>query len=352
MAQRRRSFNFLDLHDETFEELTFLLGHLDEPELVRPADPDQGLDGVVLGARGAPAPRGFQAKHFTRGISWPQCRKSLDDAVANYDVRHVTFTFPRDLTGPQIKKFEIELQSRRPSVCIDFWGASQLTARLLTPDGSVIARHIFGDDEFERLSRLILAGQELDTTGQAIAAMGAIGDRFSDDPYFEYSVGTRPASGSGDRPAAGTVVRVELFDEHGVHHIDALATPAAIAADRLPKGAMHVAGEDAIKRFQEFLRVGGEVDLPVVGFTWEQAPKYLDGLLGDTEEGRVRLTAPRREPRPLRIELDTTAAQYTFDVDMQATVPRSDWDYATQGSCGGAELDLQLRVAGEVASSV
>ncbi len=172
-----RRFNFLDLHDEEFEELTFLLGHLEEPDLVRPADPDLGLDGVVLGAEDEPAPRGFQAKHFTGTPSWPQCRKSLDDAVPAYRVKHVTYTFPRDLTGKQIIKFNEELRTRHTGVTVDYWGASQLTARLLnSAQGERIARYVFGDDAFERMSRLIRAGRELDTAGQAVSALGATDD--------------------------------------------------------------------------------------------------------------------------------------------------------------------------------
>lgn len=237
MGARVHRFNYLNLHDEEFEELTFLLAHLEEPGLVRPEDPDLGLDGVVRASGNGPVSRGFQAKHFTGSPSWPQCRRSLDNAVANYEVEHVTFTFPRDLTGKQIRKFDAELADRHPGVGVDFWGASQLTARLLgSNDGERIARHIFGVEEFERISRLIRAGQELDTGGHAIQVLGAANNLFTDDPYFGYSLGTRPLSVTDVPPTAGAVMGVEVSDEHGVHHINAHAKPAALAADRCLKG--------------------------------------------------------------------------------------------------------------------
>ncbi len=47
VAKTVRNFRYLDLHDEDFEELTFLLARLEEPDLVRPKAPDLGLDAEV-----------------------------------------------------------------------------------------------------------------------------------------------------------------------------------------------------------------------------------------------------------------------------------------------------------------
>jgi hypothetical protein len=347
VAKRVRSFNYLDLHDEEFEELTFLLGHLEEPDLIKPANPDLGLDGVVLGKDGRPAPRGLQAKHFTRAISWPQCRKSLDDAVANYRVEHVTFTFPFDLTGKQIPKFREELADRHPGITVDFWGASQLTAKLLGSNtGERIARHIFGDDEYERMSRLIRAGRDLDTGGQAVSVLGATSDLMRGDPYFDYSAGTRPASVPSQPPAEGVVMRVEVSDEHGVHHIDAYATPAAIAADRLPKGTMQIAGKDSISRFQEFLRTGGKLELEGVSFTWENRPKYLEELLGrDVEKRNIVLES--LPVRRIRVEFDTTTGQLPIDFEMRPTPPPRGWEFALVGERGGTTMQMVLRRRGK-----
>lgn len=352
VAKTVRHFPYLDLHDEAFEELTFLLARLEEPDLVRPKAPDLGLDGVVLGKGDAPAPRGFQSKHFTTGSpSWLQCRKSLNDAIANYNVKHVTFTFPRDLTGKQIKKFNQELADRYPEVKVDFWGASELTARLLTSDESErIARHVFGVDEYERMSRLIRAGQDLDTAGQAISVLGATGNLFSDDPYFDYRIGTRPASVPDSPPAASVVMRLEVGDEHGVHSIDAHARPAALAADRLPKGTMHLAGEEAIRRFQEFLRVGGELELEHVRMEWEQQPKHIAKLLGsEVDEASVVLRSePVLQPRPIRIQFQTTTGEVSLDFDTQPTAPPPGWDFALVGQRGGTTMQMTLRRRGEM----
>ena len=351
VAKTVRNFRYLDLHDEDFEELTFLLARLEEPDLVRPKAPDLGLDAVVLGEGDAPAPRGFQSKHFVTGSpSWPKCRKSLDDAVANYDVKHVTFAFPRDLTGKQIKKFQEELADSYPGVKTDFWGASQLTARLLTSEeGERIARHIFGVDEYERMARLIRAGQDLDTTGQAISVLGAAGNLFSDDPYFDYRIGTRPVSAPGTPPAAGAVMRLEVADEHGVHSIDAHARPAALAADRLPKGTMHLAGEEAIRRFQEFMRVGGEFALEDVRMEWEQQPKHIAEFLGsEVDEGSVVLRSERvLPPQPMRILFQTTTGDVSVDFDMQPTAPPAGWDFALVGQRGGTTMQMTVRRRGE-----
>jgi hypothetical protein len=64
-----RNFDYLGLHDEKFEELAFLVAQREEPDLIKPANPDLGLDGVVLGEQGAQAPRGLQAKAATEPSS-------------------------------------------------------------------------------------------------------------------------------------------------------------------------------------------------------------------------------------------------------------------------------------------
>ena len=351
MTSRVRSFPYLNLHDEEFEELTFLVARLEEPGLVRPKAPDLGLDGVLLGEGDAPAPRGFQSKHFTTGSpSWPQCRKSLDDAVANYDVKYVTFTFPRDLTGKQMIKFKEELAQRHTGVKVDWWGASQLTGRMLASEaGERIARHMFGVDDFERVSRLIRAGQDLDTTGQAISVLGATSNLFSDDPYFDYSISTRPSSAPGTPPPAGTVIRLEVSDDHGVHIIDAHATPAALAADRLPKATMHLVGDEAIRRFQEFMRVGGRLELSDVRIDWEQQPKHITEFLGtEADAGTAILQSERMlPPRPMRIEFETTTGGASVDFDMQPTAPPTGWDFALVGQRGGTAVEMTLRQRGE-----
>lgn len=95
--------------------------------------------------------------------------------------------------------------------------------------------------------------------------------------------------------------------------------------------------------------MGGELELQEVRMTWERSPKYLEGFLAaDTEKGTAVLQAPRLMlPRPMRIEVDTTAGLASIDVDMQATAPPEGWDHALVGKCGGTTIRITLRHHGD-----
>lgn len=175
------------------------------------------------------------------------------------------------------------------------------------------------DSEFERLSRLVRAGRDLDTTGQAISVLGATNNLFSDDPHFDYSVATRSASVPGSPPIA------------------------------CPGARVHLVGEDAIRRFQEFMRVGGELELEDVRMEWEQQPKHVAEFLGtEADEGTLLLRAePVLPPRSMRIQFATTTGDVGVDFDMAPTAPSTGWDVALVGQRGGTEMRMFLRRRGE-----
>lgn len=52
-----------------------------------------------------------------------------------------------------------------------------------------------------------------------------------------------------------------MEDGEAVNYIDALATPAAVAADRLPRAHMRISDEAKATEFQEFLHKGGRLAL-------------------------------------------------------------------------------------------
>ncbi|HEX5375737.1 MAG TPA: hypothetical protein VFW48_06235, partial [Solirubrobacterales bacterium] len=211
MARRTGRFPFTGLNDEEFEEFAFLVAHMELPGLVKTANPDGGLDGLIFGKDGKSVPRGIQAKRFTGTPSWTKCVKSLDDAVETYAVEHVTFIFARDLTTKQIEAFQEKLISRHPGVRVDYWSAGQLTGMLVeTEEGRRIARHTFGEGELEKIERLVRAGHDVDSGARALETLGAVGEKLSGDPYFDYSVGSRPAKIAGQPPSEGTTIRIEV----------------------------------------------------------------------------------------------------------------------------------------------
>jgi hypothetical protein len=63
-----RRFDLGRLTPDQFEELCYLLARLEHPDVVRPAAPDGGLAAFRPDDT---AVRGWQAKRFTKAVSWP-----------------------------------------------------------------------------------------------------------------------------------------------------------------------------------------------------------------------------------------------------------------------------------------
>lgn len=214
MPRRRETFDYIGLTPDRFEELVFLLAQLEVPGLVRTANPDGGLDALVPRAGAGGTVRGMQAKHHTRGPSATKCAESLKDAIVTYNPEHVTFAFPVNPTIGQIEAFERKVVAS--GVVVDYWGASQLSARLIGSDEDRrIARHIFGDEDTTRLERLIRAGQNVDDGAQALETLAAGADLLDSDPTFFTPPGPVRASFLLHSPPPRTALVLRGHDRYG-----------------------------------------------------------------------------------------------------------------------------------------
>ena len=347
MANHRENFDFLGLTPDRFEELVFLLAQLEIPGLVRTANPDGGLDALVPTAGTGRTSRGIQAKHHTRGPSATKCAESLKDAISTYSPEHVTFAFPVNPTVGQIATFEKKVVGLDPAVQVDYWGASQLTSRLIGSDaGQRIARHIFGDEDTARLERLIRAGQNVDDGAQALETLAAGADLLDSDPYFFYAAGTRSGALPAPPLTRGTVMRVEVADEHGARHVDAVARPET-GQDQMPKGTFMLKGEEDIERWQRFLAEGGEISFEDVGVDFQTLPKHIAPLWEGTERGDIMISSAERPRRRILIEVDGDAGTFSAEVQLAPTEPKDDWEHAVTGTIGGAVLTINSRRRGE-----
>lgn len=347
MPSRRESFDFLGLTPDRFEELVFLLAALEIPGLVRTANPDGGLDALVPAGASGRVPRGIQAKHHTKGPSATKCAESLRDAIVAHRPEHVTFAFPTNPTSGQIAAFQKKVVAMDSAVEVDYWGASQLTSRLIgSEDGRRVARHIFGDEDTGRLERLIRAHQNVDDGAQALEALGAGADLLDSDPYFLYSLGTRPDELPAPPPAHGSVMRLEVIDEHGARHVDAVARPGT-SQDQLPHGRFVLEGEEAIKRWQRFQSEGGDVAFEDVGFQFEKLPKHLAPLWDGMERGNVVIRSGQRSRRSILMEVAGDAGTFSAEVQLGPAVPKEGWEHAVAGSVGTVELTINSRLRGD-----
>jgi hypothetical protein len=347
MPSRRESFDFLGLTPDRFEELVFLLAALEIPGLVRTGNPDGGLDALVPAGASGRVPRGIQAKHHARGPSATKCAESLRGAIAAHRPEHVTFAFPTNPTGGQIAAFQKKVAAMDSAVEVDYWGASQLTSRLIgSDDGRRVARHIFGDEDTERLERLIRAHQNVDDGAQALEALGAGADLLDGDPYFLYSVGARPGELPAPPSAQGSVMRLEVIDEHGARHIDAVPRPGT-NQDQLPQGRLVLEGEEAIERWQRFQSEGGDVTFEDVGFEFEKLPKHLAPLWDGMERGDVVIRSGQRPRRSILMNVDGDAGKFSAEVQLRPAVPKEGWEHAVAGSIGTAVLTINSRRRGD-----
>ncbi len=296
-----RRFDFRSINPLDFEELCFALVRLEFPAAVRLAAPDQGVDVLVPATHSEPA-RGFQAKRYVDQISWPACRESLDAAVEGHGVSRLTFCFARDLTAKQLSLFDKHLRTRHVGVLVDWWGASELTARMTgTEEGRLIAVRFFGDPmrDAEAIARAVRAGGALGTADAILERQLAIGEFATrSDPHFSYESAQREAGSAGREPAPGTAVRVERLRDGIVSRIDA-APRSREALERFgPRGRLIFQGTEHGARANEeltrVLREGGSATLERgVEIVLDALPPLIAQLvrLGEAHEATVRVEA-------------------------------------------------------------
>jgi hypothetical protein len=324
------------LNPEQFEELCYLLARLEFPDVVRPAAPDGGLDAFRPGESVATAIRGWQAKRFTGRISWRQCVDSTKAAVASYQAPWITFCFPFDLTDRQRRQFVRQLVEGFPKIQFDWWGRSELHARLTdSRRGVEVANYFFGEPQGGRAEtlRAVKTGGELNTSRQALERLVPVGDFFRrGDPYFSYQTGHRDRGAPASPPAAGTVLRVELETEEGVSLVDARSALPDALERHGPAGRLvfsGIEGHHALKKFQRLGERGGRLTLEQgVEWHWDRLPPAVRDLFEPVEAGALTFVADSAVPvLRLKVVASSERGKEELDFDLVGTGSvREGWD--------------------------
>jgi hypothetical protein len=333
-----RTFDFGSLSPDQFEDLCFGVVRLEFPDAVRLAGPDHGLDSMLSSDLEGRAPRGWQAKRFTGSVSWPQCRESLRRAIEHHDPRHLTFCFARDLTAPQHRLFVRHLVEPHLERKVDYWGASELTARLNTHLGLVVARRFFGDPvgDVDRIARAVRAGGDIRGAGDVLERQSAIGEFLAgQDPYFFYQTSVREQDAPEAPSAPGTAVRLERIRDGIAARIDVQPRTSDALSTHGPAGRLLFSDDDegirARKAFRRFRERGGRLELNEgVSFAMDRVPPGLADVVDKLGE-----------PIPGRIVVEQLGAG-VWPVVLRARPAHSDG--------AEAEVPLRLRPAPEAAS--
>jgi len=334
--------------------MCFQLVRLEFPGAERLAPPDGGLDFLLR--EGGTVVRGWQAKRFTAQIAWPACRKSLDRALSTYAPDRVTFCFARDLTASQDRLFAKHLRAN-PGVHVDYWGRSELTARLTgTDEGQRVARHFFGTpaSDARDIALALRAGGSLQTSTDAVDRQQAIGEFLkAHDPYFSYQSSQREASFPSPERLPGVAVSFERIAGDLVQRIDAMPRSPDAVEKYGPTGHFTFEGPNAdaaLQRFKAFLAHGGHIELDDgVSFTFDKLPPALAefGSLGRPLKGRVRVTGPSPQPLSCRVIAESTLGKAELEMDMESVPPPGDWEHAREGQQGGLTATLLIRRRGD-----
>jgi hypothetical protein len=349
-----RRFDFASQTPEEFEELCFDVVRLQFPNAVRLGAPDHGLDCLVGTPEGA-ADRGWQAKRFTGNISWSQCRQSLERAITRHNPRHVTFCFARDLTAQQHELFARNLAAAHTERTIDYWGASELAARLNTEEGRLVARRFFGDPrgDADRLARAVRGGGSLDTVEDVLERQSALGEHLAgQDPYFFYQTSVRESDAPDTPPAPGTAVSLERLREGIVARIDVQPrTPDALVAHG-PAGRLIFPDDDdgqrALEEFQRLRERGGQLELDRgIRIAFDRLPPGLASAVRDYDDpmgGKVIVTQRGAGALDVivRARKDTeVVAEFALSLEPDG-MRGADGEAVVRGRFGGLEVAIRL----------
>ena len=344
-------FPFEALTDDEFDDLVYLLAHAADPEVAKVRAPDGGLDTVRLSA-GDPlvAAWGIQAKLHRGHIKWPDCKQSLDRAVAVWQARAVTFAFPCDLTQGQHKLFHKHLGARHPGVALDWWGQSKLTAMLLaSPAGRGIAKRFFhSEDPADLADRAIRAGGPLRTAADLLERETATDDFLqSADPHFGWISTKSPRGTPPAPPQPGTALRLQFSRNDQQLVVDALPRPGALPPGVGPRGALvfpdESGREEAIKLLHAVGTLGGRAELGRVSLRIDQVPAPFDDLLTEPIEGLVTVRAHREVPAwAATVAVDTDEGTATLDFDLATEEPGDEWDARLVGARHGLTIELRF----------
>jgi hypothetical protein len=346
-------FAFERMDDDEWEEMTFLLAHGEDQRTVRLRAPDGGLDTVLPSAiRPGDGQRGWQAKHYGREIHWVKCEESLDRAVALWNVEWVTFVFPRDLTRGEHVAFHRRLGARHDAVRVDYWGAAEVSARLLEDDrGQRIAQRFFGPaDPIGVMERALRAGGEF-STGEHVVERQAAVDEFvqASDPHFSWALFPLERGSPEPPQSPGAILRLHIARGSHVLLADAIPRSSAALAHYGPTVRLvtddSAEGQEVRRMMAELLAGGGRLLLrDGVKLAIDRMPRPFQDLIKGPVGGEILIkSVAQAPPFYVRLEASTDFGNAALDIDLLPVEPPSDWDIALAGARGGLEMQMLSR---------
>lgn len=282
-----QEYNLQKIQPSDYETLGFLLAHAEHSDVVIVRNKDRGLDARLPDPTGRVTLRGWQVKHFSTGsIHWPQCFRSLDDAVTFWRPLRVTFVFAHDLSAKEQDEFVSVLVNRHPYVRVDHWGASEVQRRLRdTEEGRRAAVWLFGSGAtIDDLMAALVSKEPVRTSEEIATRQAALQERLDSDPHFYYSTISRSPGAPETSPAAETIASVVLvIDGQEVRYDLAERYPGAMTD--LGGGPLLVVADDETGRqAREAIEQALTKAVPTtissgLGVAWPSIPVGLRGLI-------------------------------------------------------------------------
>ena len=352
-------YDLLGMHDEDFEAMVGRLVGLEFPEAFKPANTSDGGADMVLPNDDGGYDRCWQAKHYPKGISWTECKKSFAAAQKNWKPRHYTFCFPRELTKTEQQTFDKHFRNEDVKKKVDYWNAEKFQTLLNGSDAAQrVARTFFEDVQLdrERTYSAIEAGGKLDTTEDRLDRLSNIGGFVAGkDAYFSYPGSTHETGGPAPGRAPGTVMSVEKSDGGVTSRFDVVPRDAEAMERYGPEFVIQPSqgdeGKRAAERLHEALSEGKAIEIGEgVDLTFTRMPPGMKDIEGKRMTGgkmtfgepqRVRQAIPPWVAR-LRVKSDTGTAELDVRLEQTDEVPDG-WDDMLVGEHGGLTVAVIMR---------
>jgi hypothetical protein len=335
-----------------------LLARTVDPRVVPVRPKDHGLDARLPTAQGTTR-RGWQAKRFTDGVHWGQCRESVERAIPFWRVPWITFCFAHELSGDEQTAFTRELEAKYPQIRLDFWPASELE-RLIrdTEEGRRAAAWLFDHPQAdqEAMLRAIAVGGELASTVQAAQRQAVIQQFMDRDPHLQYTMVSSAAGGPETPPAQETVLSVTLGIGGQEVRIDGSERYAGALAD-LGGGPGFVFSDDdegrrARETIERLAREGGKETITAgLGAAMPKIPVGLQGLMPEggvwgAAQVEAREQPPEDAPGPL-LPMILCVGEQQIGVTLDVVETVDGWRGTVGGGVGGLEIFHSVRRRGE-----
>lgn len=338
-----------------FEALTFLLARAEFPDVVHIRQNDFGLDARLPVANGATA-RGWQAKRFTEKIHWGQCQDSLRRALAFWRPLHVTFAFPKVLSGKEQQEFQTFLIDEFPRVRVDWWDASEIQVRMRESEGGRRAAvWLFDHPEADKnaLHRALAVSGELSDAAHAAERVAEVQKFMSRDPHLVYTTVAAERDGPVAPHAPETIISMEAEVDGIRVRFDASERYPGAADDAGLGGRLIFSDDEDGRRaraaFEQAAWSGGTVEISSgMHADFGPVPVGLRGLMPEEPvSGPFQISFIEGEPTspPPIIPLLLRAGDAEIGIALAPADPPAGWDRAAAGSAGGLEIVWAMRAA-------